>query len=394
METSEGRFGDAHFPQIDLSNKLIIKVQIGDDIRRIPIHNEDITYDELILMMQRVFRGKLNSTDEVVVKYKDEDGDLITIFDSSDLSFAIQCSNRILKLTLFVNGQPRPIESDQVKHIRQELAHIRNKVLQLMDSLEPPSVDKTQAPVVEPTHVSELSVPKAVNVSSEQTAMFDPYKQSSDAVASSFYGDKGEQPERAPSPTDSTSSLGSSSSNQVRQQQQKQQPMMQPPQPQQATAPQQISQSSPYSAGVTQAPIAAQPGYSTAGYPQPAQQTQPSQTSQPAMQPQAGYRPQQPQGYAATTQQQNYQPQYGSQQTPQQMPTPNFPQANQQASNQAMYTQSYSQVPPQGQDMYQQQQQQPGYAVQPPTGGPNNPYARNLQYGRPCSYQQPGPGYK
>lgn len=28
------------------------------------------------------------------------DGDLITIFDSSDLSFAIQCS-RILKLTLF-----------------------------------------------------------------------------------------------------------------------------------------------------------------------------------------------------------------------------------------------------------------------------------------------------
>ena len=28
------------------------------------------------------------------------DGDLITIFDSSDLSFAIQCS-RILKITLF-----------------------------------------------------------------------------------------------------------------------------------------------------------------------------------------------------------------------------------------------------------------------------------------------------
>ena len=28
------------------------------------------------------------------------DGDLITIFDSSDLSFAIQCS-RVLKLTLF-----------------------------------------------------------------------------------------------------------------------------------------------------------------------------------------------------------------------------------------------------------------------------------------------------
>ncbi|GAA6078206.1 protein TFG isoform X1 [Tachysurus ichikawai] len=86
--------------QLDLSGKLIIKAQLGDDIRRIPIHNEDITYDELLLMMQRVFRGQLQSSDEVTIKYKDEDDDHITIFDSSDLSFAIQCS-RILKLTLF-----------------------------------------------------------------------------------------------------------------------------------------------------------------------------------------------------------------------------------------------------------------------------------------------------
>lgn len=41
--------------------------------------------------------------DEVTTKYKDEDGDLLTVFDSSDLSFAVQCS-RTLKLTLFVNG--------------------------------------------------------------------------------------------------------------------------------------------------------------------------------------------------------------------------------------------------------------------------------------------------
>lgn len=60
------------FPQLDLTGKLIIKVQLGDDIRRIPIHNEDITYDELVLMMQRVFRGKLSSSDEVTIKYKDE----------------------------------------------------------------------------------------------------------------------------------------------------------------------------------------------------------------------------------------------------------------------------------------------------------------------------------
>lgn len=58
--------------ELDLSGKLIIKVQLGDDIRRIPIHNEAITYDELLLMMQRVFKGKLTANDDIVIKYKDE----------------------------------------------------------------------------------------------------------------------------------------------------------------------------------------------------------------------------------------------------------------------------------------------------------------------------------
>lgn len=58
--------------EMDLSGKLIIKVQLGDDIRRIPIHNESLTYDELVLMMQRVFRGKLTASDEITIKYKDE----------------------------------------------------------------------------------------------------------------------------------------------------------------------------------------------------------------------------------------------------------------------------------------------------------------------------------
>ena len=37
---------------MDLTGNLIIKATLGDDIRRIPIHNEDITYDELILMSE------------------------------------------------------------------------------------------------------------------------------------------------------------------------------------------------------------------------------------------------------------------------------------------------------------------------------------------------------
>ena len=35
-----------------MTGKLIIKASLGDDIRRIPIHNDELTYDELVLMMQ------------------------------------------------------------------------------------------------------------------------------------------------------------------------------------------------------------------------------------------------------------------------------------------------------------------------------------------------------
>lgn len=59
-------------PQMDMCGKLIIKAQLGDDIRRIPILNEDLTYDDLLLMMQRVFRGQLKNSDDVTIKYKDE----------------------------------------------------------------------------------------------------------------------------------------------------------------------------------------------------------------------------------------------------------------------------------------------------------------------------------
>lgn len=38
--------------QLNLSGKLIIKAQLGEDIQRIPIHDEDNIYDELVLMMQ------------------------------------------------------------------------------------------------------------------------------------------------------------------------------------------------------------------------------------------------------------------------------------------------------------------------------------------------------
>nr|XP_006813318.1 PREDICTED: protein TFG-like isoform X6 [Saccoglossus kowalevskii] len=367
------RHNDSGFPQIDLSNKLIIKVQLGDDIRRIPIHNEDITYDELLLMMQRVYRGRLNSSDEVTIKYKDEDNDLITIGDNPDLSFAIQCS-RILKITLFETA--------------------------------------------EEVHAGPPKQQNVMNMA--DTAAFDPYKQKEsappEAVLQSF-GIKDTEDARPVSPTDSNSSLGSSASQQIKQQQQLQQQQQQQP----GYTQQQSSQ---------QAYAPTQPG--PAPQASPAQGQQPGQYGQsPVPGPQLGFQtqstPQQMPQHPGQQQPQipgqqqpqipgQQQPQIPGQQQPQipgQQQQPGYPTATQQ-----QYTtqqQGYGSYPPGSQPQpgqayvqnpsYTQSSQPQGYSSQAavqqpyanqqqyPPGSVGNPYARGFPQTQ-RAYQQPGPGYK
>ncbi|XP_071289658.1 protein TFG isoform X4 [Agelaius tricolor] len=332
--------------QLDLSGKLIIKAQLGEDIRRIPIHNEDITYDELVLMMQRVFRGKLLSNDEVTIKYKDEDGDLITIFDSSDLSFAIQCS-RILKLTLFVNGQPRPLESNQVKYLRRELIELRNKVNRLLDCLEPPAEPGLS------TNLPESGPPSAP--AEERSGTPD-----SIASSSSAAHPPGVQAQQPPYPS-SQPQTGQVEGQMYQQYQQPgypaQQPQAQPQQQYGVQYPAGYSQQQPPSQQAQQFPA-----YSQAAAPAPAAAF-PGQAQQlPAQQPPqypAGSFPPQP----YTTQASQPAAYSGSQAAPGTFqPRPGF-------------------TPP------------PGSTMTPPPSGPN-PYARSRPPFGPQGYTQPGPGYR
>ncbi|XP_035459883.1 protein TFG isoform X2 [Scophthalmus maximus] len=419
--------------QLDLSGKLIIKAQLGDDIRRIPIHNEDITYDELVLMMQRVFRGKLQSNDEVTIKYKDEDDDLITIFDSSDLSFAIQCS-RILKLTLFVNGQPRPLESSQVKYLRRELIELRNKVNNLLDSLEPPTEPGLAATAPDSDSVDgregkfvagDPTLKQATPVSAASMSAFDPLKNQDEVSKNviSAFGLSEDQAQgiarrrtaeiKAPPAVEERSgtpdSIASSSSAAP-------QPGA-PPQPQ-----------APYP-GVQQGPPAGMDGQvyqqygAPGGYQQPG--APPQQQQQYGMQ-YPGYSPQpgapQPGPPQQQQQFQNYAPpssqapapapgpapapapapgfQGGQQQQPhptqaaQQYPPGGFPPQNytSQASQPANYSLPPSSQPGSGYQPRQGYTAPPGTTVTPPPGAAN-PYARNRPpYGQ--GYTQPGPGYR
>ncbi|XP_056412218.1 protein TFG isoform X2 [Hyla sarda] len=389
--------------QLDLSGKLIIKAQLGEDIRRIPIHNEDITYDELVLMMQRVFRGKLLTNDEVTIKYKDEDGDLITIFDSSDLSFAIQCS-RILKLTLFVNGQPRPLESSQVKYLRRELIELRNKVNRLLDCLEPPAEHGMPSSIQDAETVEgreekpaapDSSVKPSNQVMAASMSAFDPLKNPEEInknVMSAFglTEDQVTGPPSAPVEERSSTpdSIASSSSAHP--------PGVQQPQQQYPGAQQtgQIYQQYPQ-----------QPGY-------PAAQGQPqAQPQQPYGMQYPGYNQQTPQAaqqFPSYSQQAAQAPATSFQGQPQQLPAqapqqyPAGSYAPQTYTTQASQPANYN-VPPASQPGMAPSQPgsyqprpgftpPPGSTVTPPPSGPN-PYARNRpHFGQ--GYTQPGPGYR
>ncbi|GIY65215.1 hypothetical protein CDAR_381592 [Caerostris darwini] len=345
------------YAQLDLSGKLIIKAQLGDDIRRIPIHNEDITYDELVLMMQRVFRGKLDANDEVLIKYRDEDGDLISIFDSSDLSFAIQCS-RILKLTIFVNGHPEPLQSDEVKHIRTELQKIRNQVNQLIDQLEPrQSLPGNRG---EPDKgIINAQASNTPNAAAPKE--FDPLssKESGEArnkVATSF----GLQEDGRGGSPDSISSLGSSASQKQPQQIQQGVP---PPTSMYQSQQHQVYVSSQNNPGVPSHHYF--PGTGAPGpHQQQQQQQQQQQPQSPASSVGSGFAPPPPSGYGST----QPGPGYGSYQQNPQM-------------QQAQYG------PPQPSPT--QQQQIPQQVRGSPFGGPPGSGPSQGQTGAPSPYQGP-----
>lgn len=49
----------------------LIKARFGNDVRKVSLHhNEDISYDDLCIMMQRIF--KIESSANITLKYRDD----------------------------------------------------------------------------------------------------------------------------------------------------------------------------------------------------------------------------------------------------------------------------------------------------------------------------------
>jgi hypothetical protein len=129
-------------------------------------------------MMERIFAGKISNSDEITIKYQDDDGDKITLLNDSDLTVALHF-HKLLRIFVFVNGQEQ-IDSNSTetldkqenlidaKTFRTELQQIRNAVQTILDRL--------QLPVISPEkEVSTPVVPPSTLVSNA-TREFDPYK--------------------------------------------------------------------------------------------------------------------------------------------------------------------------------------------------------------------------
>lgn len=366
---------------VDLGGALIIKARLGDDIRCIPIHNEDLTYDDLLLMMQRVFRGKLSNTDDITIKYKDEDGDLVTIFDSSDLSFARSIS-RIIKITLFVNGVPRPPEHSLVAEFRRELTELRDRVNYLLNRLDTSGEGDSTAggqqqdtdqkrPKGVPEQPPGMTLPQPKPT--PEVKMFDPLAPEKQQPDSSTVAMSGQLYPSSTADTDASSQVYVPQSNL------QSQTNIAPTAPANSVAPASYTQPQQY------APQAAQPGTATqqsyaptsnqtqSNYPgggaTPAYSSSQSYSSQSSQQ-QPSYPPQS-QNYAAagmtaysnTTQTQTQQYPAGYQPQPQPQPHPQqqqpAPQGGYGANQGYPSNQPYPQQP--GYSQYYNYQQQPQY---------------------------------
>ena len=130
-------------------------------------------------MMERVFAGKISNSDELTIKYLDDDGDKITLLNDSDLTVALHF-HKLLRLFVLVNGQEQ-INSHSADSLHQkgdlidaktfqnELQTMRNSVQTILDRLQLASNEA-------PTAAAAVPVAPPSTVASSTTREFDPYK--------------------------------------------------------------------------------------------------------------------------------------------------------------------------------------------------------------------------
>lgn len=132
-------------------------------------------------MMERIFAGKISNSDEITIKYLDDDGDKITLLSDSDVTVALQF-HKLLRLFVLVNGQEQVNSSPSkegslidAKTFRTELQQIRNSVQTILDRLQLSTGQEGSKTQEKETTTIAPPAPSAAVVSNTARE-FDPYK--------------------------------------------------------------------------------------------------------------------------------------------------------------------------------------------------------------------------
>ncbi|KAJ3064279.1 hypothetical protein HK102_008244 [Quaeritorhiza haematococci] len=83
--------------------KAVCTTPEGREIRRLPMSRlpGELTYDELCIMLHRLFKKSLSANiDNLVLKYIDEDGDLVCLESDIDISHALSM-NSVLRVNVY-----------------------------------------------------------------------------------------------------------------------------------------------------------------------------------------------------------------------------------------------------------------------------------------------------
>ncbi|CAG5105581.1 Oidioi.mRNA.OKI2018_I69.chr1.g2258.t1.cds [Oikopleura dioica] len=176
---------------------VILKTEFKGDRRNIPLANEQLTFDDLLLMLCRIYSADIGDDD--VVKYLDSENDWITMNDTNDLSFAIQLAQddgrKFLKIK--VGGGSSDVPEDVLADLRSirdgaiGLIGTCNKYLRkyrLTGANSSKSSASESLPVVAPESVPKQEVAEQSSVlestpqpepEKPEVSEFDPYNQTS-----------------------------------------------------------------------------------------------------------------------------------------------------------------------------------------------------------------------
>ncbi|CAI4222425.1 unnamed protein product [Auanema sp. JU1783] len=132
----------------------VLKVKFGNDIRKTSVHGE-LTFNDLVLMILRIFNIKNES--ELSLKYKDSEGDLITLTDDSDLILALNEPSLTVEVSFGTSDQ---IIQDLNRHIASLQEGIQS-LARSIASVELPARSSSHAPSQQaaPAHIPPSPVP-------------------------------------------------------------------------------------------------------------------------------------------------------------------------------------------------------------------------------------------